>query len=66
VSALPGEAARAALAHATGPMGRRRVVSLIRPGNVASIRVAAKLGMMPERTIELLGGPVQVHAYAHG
>lgn len=60
------EAARAALAHALGPLGRRRVISLVRPANAASARVAAKIGMRPEGEIELLGAPAQVHAYAVG
>jgi len=52
------EAASFALDHARSALGRRRVASFIRPGNAASIRVAEKLGMRPEGTIELLGGPV--------
>lgn len=56
------EAARAALDHATGALGRERVISLIRPGNAPSARVAAKLGLRREGEIELLGGPVDVYA----
>ncbi|MGE0355976.1 MAG: GNAT family N-acetyltransferase [Burkholderiales bacterium] len=56
------EAARFALDHAVSSMGRRRVISLIRPGNERSSRVAEKLGMRVEGEIELLGGPVTVHA----
>lgn len=56
------EAARFALDHALSTMGRRRVISLIRPGNERSTRVAEKLGMRAEGEIELLGAPVTVHA----
>ena len=58
------EAARAALDHAATALGRKRVVSLIRPGNAPSIRVAEKLGMRPEKEILFLGAPVIVHAAA--
>lgn len=58
------EAARVALDHAVRALRRDRVISLIRPGNRASARVAAKIGMRQESAIEFLGGPVEVHAYA--
>lgn len=58
------EAARVALAHATGALGKARVISLIRPGNAPSARVAVKLGFANEGAIELLGGPVDVYANA--
>lgn len=57
------EAARFALDHAVGALGRKRVISLIRPSNAASIRVAGKLGMRLEGEIEFMGGPVLVHAH---
>ncbi len=52
------EAAAFALSFARTRLARKRVVSLIRPGNAASIRVAEKIGMAPDGRIELLGGPV--------
>ena len=52
------EAAAFALDFARARLGRRRVVSLIRPDNAPSIRVAEKIGMAPDGRIELLGGPV--------
>ena len=52
------EAAAFALDFARTRLGRKRVVSLIRPGNAPSIRVAEKIGMAPDGRIELLGGPV--------
>jgi RimJ/RimL family protein N-acetyltransferase len=58
------EAARVALGHAVEGLGRDRVISLVRPGNRASARVAAKIGMRVESTLDFLGGPVEVHAYA--
>jgi RimJ/RimL family protein N-acetyltransferase len=39
------EAARAVLAYAFGPLGLRRVVAFVAPENVASCRVAEKVGM---------------------
>ncbi len=56
------EASRFALDHALDVLRRPRVISLVRPGNEASLRVAQKLGMRREGEIELLGGPVIVHA----
>jgi RimJ/RimL family protein N-acetyltransferase len=56
------EAAAFALGYARTRLGRRRVASLIRPGNAASIRVAEKLGMRRDGQLELLGGPVLRYA----
>jgi RimJ/RimL family protein N-acetyltransferase len=42
---LATEGARAALAEAFGPLGLAAVISVIEPGNVRSLRVAARLGM---------------------
>jgi RimJ/RimL family protein N-acetyltransferase len=39
------EGAQASLAHAFGPLGLRQVISIIDPRNVASVRVAERLGM---------------------
>lgn len=44
------EAARATRDHAFGALGRKRVISLIRPVNLPSQGVARKLGMTVERT----------------
>jgi [ribosomal protein S5]-alanine N-acetyltransferase len=46
---LATEAGRACRDLAFGPMGRTRLISLVRPENVASCRVAEKLGMTAER-----------------
>ena len=42
---LATEGARAALAEAFGPLALARVIAIVYPANVASLRVAAKLGM---------------------
>ncbi|HEU4391878.1 MAG TPA: GNAT family N-acetyltransferase [Blastocatellia bacterium] len=49
------EGARAALDFAFAVLGERRVISLIRPGNRASIRVAEKIGEQYEQTLDLRG-----------
>ena len=55
------EAARACLAYALGPLGRERVISLIRPGNDPSIRVAERLGERLAGEVELLGSTALVY-----
>jgi len=49
------EAAKAALEHAFGPMGREHVISLIDPLNVNSIAVAKRLGETLEGEAEIGG-----------
>jgi RimJ/RimL family protein N-acetyltransferase len=56
------EAASFALAYARSRLDRRRVISLIRPANAPSIRVAEKLGMRQDGELELLGAPVLRYA----
>ncbi|MFH0777801.1 MAG: GNAT family N-acetyltransferase [Candidatus Eisenbacteria bacterium] len=48
---LATEAATAVRDLAVGELGLRRLVSLIRPTNVASWRVAEKIGMRKDRQI---------------
>jgi RimJ/RimL family protein N-acetyltransferase len=55
------EAARRALDYAFGELDRPRVISLVRPANEPSKRVAERLGAKPVREIDLLGGPVIVY-----
>ena len=55
------EAARRALAFAFEELGRDRVMSLIRPANMPSMRVAERLGETRTGEIELLGGPCFVY-----
>ena len=58
------EAAAACRDHAFGSLGRDRVISLIAPENVASIRVAEKIGELYERDVDIGAsvGPVGVYA----
>jgi RimJ/RimL family protein N-acetyltransferase len=58
------EAGRAAFAYAFEVVGAERVISLIRPENESSIRVAERLGERYERTIDLLGAPAHVYGLA--
>ena len=48
---LATEAAAAVRDYAFGELGLSRVISLIRPGNAASQRVAEKIGMTREKKI---------------
>ena len=56
------EAAAFALGYARERLGRTRVISLIRPGNAASIRVAERIGMRPDGELDLLGAPALRYA----
>ncbi len=49
------EAARAVMAYAFDRAGHSRVVSLIRPDNIASLRVAGKNGLRYERDVMFRG-----------
>jgi len=55
------EGARRALAYGFEEMRRERVISLIRPDNLASIRVAERLGERREGSVELLGSTALVY-----
>jgi RimJ/RimL family protein N-acetyltransferase len=56
------EAARAALAHAFGPLDWPRAISLIDPDNHRSIRLAERLGERFERVVEVRGHAVALYA----
>lgn len=56
------EAARAAYEYALGTLRRDRVISLIRPGNERSVRVAEKLGFVRDGMVEMLGSAAMVYA----
>ena len=58
------EAARATLDYARDVLGLGRVVALVTPGNTASTRLLAKLGMAFERTLRLPGSDEDVELYA--
>ena len=55
------EAAREALRYAFEDLDRDHVISLIRPGNEPSIRVAERLGERLEGETEVMGGPAFVY-----
>lgn len=54
------EGARACLDQAFGALRRDRVISLVRPGNVRSIRVAERLGERLAGEVELMGAKALV------
>jgi [ribosomal protein S5]-alanine N-acetyltransferase len=56
------EAATAARDHATGALGRRRLICLIHHGNDASVNVATKLGMRFERDVPFRGITVAMYS----
>ena len=55
------EGARACLEYAFGKLARERVISLIRPANERSIRVAERLGERLAGEVELLGSKALVY-----
>ena len=55
------EAARRALDYAFEALDRKRVISLIRPANTPSMRVADRLGMVRAGEVALLGSPAFVY-----
>jgi RimJ/RimL family protein N-acetyltransferase len=55
------EAARASLAYAFEKLNQTRVISLIAPENIASIRVAERLGERPGDDWEILGTKVVIY-----
>jgi len=61
---LATEGGRASLAHAFETLGVDHVISLIRPDNAASIRVAEKLGERPEGEFDLFGEKTLVYGIA--
>jgi RimJ/RimL family protein N-acetyltransferase len=58
------EAARAAVAHAFGTLQLPRVIAMIDPENVASLRVAEKLGMRYVRDVSMEGWTHPDRVYA--
>ena len=60
------EGARAALAYVFQQMARDRVISLIRPQNAASIRVAEKLGQRLQERMEFYGEEALVYGIHRG
>ena len=60
------EGARRALEYAFTEMGRDHVISCIAPENVASVRVAERLGEKAEGRTELLGRDVIIYGIGRG
>jgi len=60
------EGAAVALRFAREELGRERVISIIRPGNAASIRVAEALGAAAGEEIDFYGAPARVYVYRSG
>jgi ribosomal-protein-alanine N-acetyltransferase len=58
---LATEASSRCLGYAFRESGWSEVVALVRPANAAAVRVVEKLGMRPERTIEVAGGTAVVY-----
>jgi ribosomal-protein-alanine N-acetyltransferase len=58
------EAVRATCQYATSPLGLRRLIAIIDPGNRASIHVAEKAGFRYERDLMLEGYAYPDHVYA--
>ena len=56
------ESVTTAYRYAIETLKRDRVISLIRPGNTRSVRVAEKLGFARDGMVELLGMPAMVYA----
>ena len=55
------EGGRASLEFAWNSLGAERVISMIRPENAASIRVAERLGERYERSIEFKGSSASIY-----
>ena len=57
------EGAGAALAYAREVLGRTNIISVIRPANAGSIRVAQSLGATLDGEVEFFGGPSSIYRY---
>jgi RimJ/RimL family protein N-acetyltransferase len=60
---LATEAAQAVRDVAFGPLGMTSLISLIKPGNQASRRVATKVGAVAAETVSFPDGPLQTYRY---
>ena len=60
------EATQAALDVAWNTLHKSRVISLIRPANAASAKLAVRLGAVREGSVELMGSEADVEAHARG
>jgi RimJ/RimL family protein N-acetyltransferase len=60
---LAQEGARAALHYARSILHQTEIISIIRPTNVGSIRVATALGAVAAESVELFGAPADIYRY---
>ena len=58
------EAAAAVMEHCFRKLGHQHLISLIRPGNLASMRVAERIGMTYDRIVQWNGSPAELYAKA--
>ncbi len=56
------EAAAAAMEHCFRTLGHQRLISLIDPRNLASARVATRIGMTYERMVQWHDAPTNLYA----
>ena len=57
------EGAAVALRYAREKLGRPEITSIIRPANIASIRVATSLGAVASESVEFFGAPSVIYRY---
>ena len=57
------EAAAAALRYARVVLGRKQIISIIRPANAASVRVALCLGARLDGSVEFFGSRADIYLY---
>ncbi len=63
---LATEAARASVAHGFNELGLQRIIGLVEPLHVASVRILQKCGMEYERTVDYRGEPVAQYVVSRG
>ena len=63
---LATEGAQRAMQWAFNEFGVDQLISMVRPGNLASIRVAKKLGMVLQEEREMHGGPMLIFGRLRG
>jgi len=63
---LGTEALKACRDYGFGKLGFQRLISIVDPRNIASIRVAEKAGMKLERTSAFQGSPLDIYGMTRG
>ena len=59
---LGGEVANALVRHGFDRLGLRRLIALVHPDNLASMRTAEKAGLAFERLVEFEGGDARLYS----